>query len=261
MFSKKIGAQDTPVEANLLLSASDVSSTGGIVVEDSGELTIFGNVTKYFKLLDPVDINRFTMIDIDVTNFKNDQSIKFSICLYDTYASLDCPESCVEIDTDEEDPFYIAELIAHRDGKLEAIALRQQQGEVDEGITIRSIRILEKQTEQTPSGTPCGENAFAVTVQIDGNYETKCKCSDGYMSTDISTKSKLLREQDKCVNCIGSSKCYLSGREGESCANVSKHCRVSYLIFLLNIVPDNIINHAFYLPGPYNRHVSGRTEV
>ncbi len=218
MYSKKNDTQDTLIEANLLLSSNDVGSEGGIVIENSGELTMFGNVTKYFKLLAPIDINRFTTVNIDIAKTKEDPSIKFSICLYDTFASLDCPESCREIGNDEENPFQIAELIAHRDGNLEFIALKQQQRATDEGVTIRSLRILENELEMFDT---CGENALNVTVTIEGNYTTRCKCSDGYMSTDITTKNKLLRSQDKCVNCIGSSECYLSGREGESCANVS----------------------------------------
>lgn len=220
IHTKDIGGQDTFIEANMKLTSSESQHEGGVVIEDTGELIIFGNVTKYYEVSGSISIDRFTMVEIDILKSSEDSSTvpQLSICLYDNLAPLDCPESCREIViTDGKIQFPIDELIAYRDGQLKSAAFRQQ-GAAGAKVTVKNIKILAKQPE-TASIQDCGENALAVTVRIGENNEPRCKCSDGFMSTDIMTKNKLLREQDKCVSCIGQSKCYLSGREGEPCAN------------------------------------------
>ncbi len=231
--------------AGLITTSDDSPELGGVSVHPNGWLHLYGSFTKYFKLSNSIDINKFTQMKIQVHKepFSEERNLdsKLIICLYEDIGKgikEDCPSRCkeVEISIDQtliptdmlkERTLFLGDMFNSRKTNVNYIVLRQSYPSSRQSMLsleytrIEEIRFIDTDVHYITGNRCLDNNARLLTVQ-QSKIQT-CQCLDGFVA---SNGGKIQGVYDTCISCLDRPSCDVDSSalglgKSDVCANVS----------------------------------------
>ncbi len=190
----------------------NITNAGGIIT-GPGNIHLFGDVSVFYKLQRPINVNSFSQLKLDLVLLK--QSVEIHVCLYEN------KEDALEVNPMLEDEFRchtispaqtrinIGESFGYRSTFVNYIRLEQRNGAIDGESILSDIAIEagEKVNIIRDDGKCNDEKA---TIFEQAGSQPQCLCDFGFVA---SNGGKFLGDYDVCVKCLPDRSCAFDGDE------------------------------------------------
>ncbi len=220
--------------ASLIMTSDDSPELGGVSVQVNGWLHLYGSFTKYLKLSNSIDINKFTQMKIQVHKERFSEQSNFNskliICLYEDIgkeAMDDCPSRCRELQVGTSQTLLLADMFNNRKTSVNYIVLKQSYPSSSQSMVsleytrIGDFRFIDDDVRYIEDNRCLDNNARLLTLQL--SKKQACQCLDGFVA---SNGGKIQGVYDTCISCLDRPSCALDSSalglgKSDVCANVS----------------------------------------